>query len=417
MEHARNLDTLNSTVIRYLAFSTPYTAFLHDRESTLMTELYNAFTFNEDTQTDVMQCYSIIPAPTANSWLSGYNDDIELQPLIKALRTNSDSASWSQRTIKTMPSIFREHLLANRITFRNDRLLVFKPIPMTSRAVSLIIVPTNLRRIVFEHYHGSPSGGHMGEYKTLYRLRLRFLWPGMRRDIKSWVRSCAQCVAANNWRSRRSELYFSWPVTVPFWIMHIDLWSPGTVTDQDGFCYLLNCMCDLTQFVISIPVADTTAVNLAELFVEQVILTYGMCAVIVVDDGSNFKGVFESMCKILDITLWTLARGNHKGNSVERFHRFLNKTQTIAGASVGTHCIFRRNAKLSAYAWNSAPIDDTDIVRSIPAIGREFRFPLDTKLCDKPTINIGNSGLYEYLREVSTDSQFATGVLQILIEE
>jgi len=28
------------------------------------------------------------------------------------------------------------------------------------------------------------------------------------------------------------------------------------------------------------------------------------------------------------------------------------------------------------YAWNISPIDGTNILRSIPAIGRELRFPL-----------------------------------------
>ena len=74
----------------------------------------------------------------------------------------------------------------------------------------------------------------MGYYKTLFRLRLRFFWPTMREEIKEWVKRCAHCVAYDVWRSRASELNFSWPVTVPFWIMHIDLWSPGAIEDDTG---------------------------------------------------------------------------------------------------------------------------------------------------------------------------------------
>jgi hypothetical protein len=57
---------------------------------------------------------------------------------------------------------------------------------------------------------------------------------------------------------------------------------------------------------------------------------------------------------------------------VERYHRFLNKTQTIAGQDRGTHQVFTKNAKTSQYAWNSALIDGTDIIRSMAAVGREF---------------------------------------------
>ena len=241
----------------------------------------------------------------------------------------------------------------------------------------------------------------------------------MREDIKNWVRMCAHCIAYNAWRTRQSELYFSWPITVPFWIMHVDLWSPGTTTDDAGHKgYLMNSMCDLTQFVVSSPTTDITSVALAELFMSTVVLTFGMCSVVVVDDGSNFKNVFLEMCKKLNIHCWVLSRGNHKGNSVEHYHRFINKTQAIAGNDRGTHSIFANNAKTSQYAWNSSPIDGTDITRSMAAIGRDFRFPLDVNLTPTPTLNSSsNASLFQYLRDVSLESKFAVSILQILIKE
>ena len=145
-------------------------------------------------------------------------------------------------------------------------------------------------------------------------MRARFFWPKMREDIKQWVKSCAHCISYNAWRDRRSELYFSWPITTPFWIMHVDLWSPGEITNsKQEKGYLLNALCDLTQFVISIPTFTITSDHLAQLFMEHVFLTFGCCAVVVVDDGSTFKGTFQAMCTALGITFWPLAQGNHKG--------------------------------------------------------------------------------------------------------
>ena len=71
------------------------------------------------------------------------------------------------------------------------------------------------------------------------------------------------------WRNRKSELYFSWHVTTLFYIMHIDLWMPGKLINEDGnTLQLMNCMCDLTQFVISILVNDAVSEMLAKLFME-----------------------------------------------------------------------------------------------------------------------------------------------------
>ena len=97
-----------------------------------------------------------------------------------------------------------------------------------------------------------------------------------------------------------------------------------------------------------------------------------MCAVMVVDADSKFRALFEETCTKLNIIIWFLARQNHKGLSVERYHRFLNKTQTIAGQDRGTHMSILQNHKLSQYAWNSAPIDNTNVTRSMAALGREF---------------------------------------------
>ena len=74
--------------------------------------------------------------------------------------------------------------------------------------------------------------------------------------------------------------------------------------------------------------------------------------------------------------------------------------------------------KTSQLAWNSTPIDNTDVVRSLEAVGREFRFPLDVELSVIPLINdVSNSALTNYLRDVSIESKFAVSVAQVLIEE
>jgi len=190
------------------------------------------------------------------------------------------------------------------------------------------------------------------------------------------------------------------------------------VTDKDdNKSYLLN-FCDITQFMVATPTFNTTATYLATQFMEHVVLTFGMCAVVVINDGSPFKSTFKELCNILRIKYWVLAHANHKGLIIERFHRFLNKVETIAGTDRGTHNGFIRTAKTAQFAWNSAPIDGTDIVRSLAAVGRAFRFPLDAELSPSPTLNDeSNSHLYQYPRDVSNESQFALSIVQILVEE
>ena len=101
--------------------------------------------------------------------------------------------------------------------------------------------------------------------------------------------------------------------------MHVDLWMPGKLTDSKGHTLqLMNAMCDLTQFVVSILVNEATSEILGKLLMDKVIFIFEMVAVVVVDADSNFLHLFEEMCKSLGFKFWPLSRGNHKGNSVEK---------------------------------------------------------------------------------------------------
>ena len=138
---------------------------------------------------------------------------------------------------------------------------------MANKCIDLIVMTSSLRRKLFYHYHSGPSSGHMGTYKKI-RLSMRFFWPHMREDIKQWVLKCAHFVSHNIWRSNKSEIHFSCPITVPFWTMNVDLWLSGVTLDTEGNkINLMNCMCDITQFVVLSPTTSTKSTVLSKIFV------------------------------------------------------------------------------------------------------------------------------------------------------
>ena len=201
--------------------------------------------------------------------------------------------------------------------------------------------------------------------------------------------------------------------------MHIDIWSPGHLvgTNKDTI-QLINLICDLTQFVISSVLQNINAGIIANTFMEEVYLSFGMTALIVVDADSKFWSDFEDMCKALKIHLWRLAQGNHIGLLVEKYHRFLKKTQTIVCQYRGTHLSILKMPKLPNMLGISAPIDNTDISLSLSAVGREFRFPLDIKLSALTELKDGyNSTLHNYLRNLSLYAAFATSIVPVIVEE
>ena len=87
--------------------------------------------------------------------------------------------------------------------------------------------------------------------------------------------------------------------------------------------------------------------------------------------------------------------------SAEQYHRFFNKTLAITGNDRGTHFTYLQNANTSQYTWNRAPINNTDIPRSLATIVQELRFSLDVELCPtQPLSDRHNTVLIQYLQDV-----------------
>jgi hypothetical protein len=73
---------------------------------------------------------------------------------------------------------------------------------------------------------------------------------------------------------------------------------------------------------------------------------------------------------------------SHHAQCCELFHIFLNKVVLIMTQDHGEIAEWHTAYASAQYAWNTIPVDMTDIQRSIAAIGWEFKFPLDHTVDD-----------------------------------
>ena len=369
---------------------------------------------------NVLSCYTHSSLPPPSDWSSGCTTDPILEPIFSAL-TADPNHTFDESFLKSLPSSYSSPLRDRLINLHHGRLTYSQPLSATGRCLLLIIPPDSLRRRIFELLHSNPASGHLMAFKTLHRIRLRFYWHKMRSDIESWIKSCPDCILSNSSVRRNSELVYSWPISSPFAIIHVDVWQPGNITAYDGSKYVLGAMCDLTGFAIVTEFNTLDSVTLASAFMKHVLLRVGFCLLVAPDAGSTFKRHFEAMCKSLKLPCKPGLRHNHQSVSVERLFRFFNKAVTIAAAErLGDTKITVETIHVATYAWNASAIDGTDIVRSVPAVGRPFRFPIDCDLSTIPPFLSADTrvdNLFEFLRLGHTQSKFATEILRYLTEE
>ena len=188
---------------------------------------------------------------------------------------------------------------------------------------------------------------------------------------------------------------------------------PGKYTDSNGNMALMNAMCDMSQFVVVVPVTNESSSTLAENFFQHVLMKFGLCHLVVIDDGTPFKGAFVATCTTLDLNYDILTKRNHKGLTAKHFRRFLNKAVTIAMEDRQSNDVFVPAGIAAGYAWNGVPKYGTNILRSTVAIGREFRFPIDINLSALPQLTQYNAqSTIDYLRLTDSNRRFSSSIFK-----
>ena len=115
------------------------------------------------------QCYFEKITPDILYWRASYGDDLDTKLILQELVKKKD-ANCTIEKLKPMSTGYKTALKDGRIQILNQKLVLYKPILANDIFVALIIVPTYLRRKIFRHFHAGPNGGHIGKYKTLYRM-------------------------------------------------------------------------------------------------------------------------------------------------------------------------------------------------------------------------------------------------------
>ncbi|GFT83211.1 transposon Tf2-6 polyprotein [Trichonephila clavipes] len=126
----------------------------------------------------------------------------------------------------------------------------------------LPVISKHLRADILRHFHDAPTAGHLGFAKTYDKIRKRFYWPGMYRNVVRYVMHCRECQRKNPVPQRPPRRLVPIPPAIaPFHRIGIDLLGRFPKSAH-GNKWIIVCTDYSTRYAITkaLPTADRGAV-------------------------------------------------------------------------------------------------------------------------------------------------------------
>lgn len=309
---------------------------------------------------------SFVCAVQATTVAKQQRNDQELRPLIDFLEGHTSTA----------PRLFSRGLssfcLINNVLYKKN----FTP---NGRSI-LLVVPTPLREDVLQACHDEPSAGHLGYTRTLARIQQSYYWPRLSSVVREYVRTCRDCQRRKMPPNRPAGLLQ--PIQIParpFEQVGMDLLGPFPTSSQ-GNKWIIVATDYLTRYAETKAVSRGTAEEVAQFFVENIVLRHGAPACVITDRGTAFTAKLVSAIMTLSGTSHRRTTAYHPQTNglTER----MNKTiaDMLSMYVDAEHKTWDVVLPYITFAYNTAQQETTRMTPFQILYGREVSTMLDAML-------------------------------------
>jgi hypothetical protein len=230
--------------------------------------------------------------------------------------------------------------------------------------------------LVLRYFHTDLLAGHFAFQRTYQKIAERYYWPGMRKDVYDYVRTCDVCQRRGH-PQRKPEPLHPLVVGQPFDRVGIDMVGPLQET-KAGNRYIVVATDYLTKWPEALPVSDGTAETAARFLFDQILTRHGAPRELLSDRGKTFLNrVIDHLCGLWNAK-HALASAYHPMTNglVERY----NKTLAETLAKVSFRCPFEWDELVPAalFAYRTARQETTKHTPFYLLYGREPTYPVES---------------------------------------
>lgn len=240
-----------------------------------------------------------------------------------------------------------------------------------------LVIPESLRKEIMVECHDKATAGHGGIDRTLKRIAQRYYFPGMRRFVTEYLKTCIECQRYKPSNVKPAGLLQTPVPAQRFEVLAVDLFGPlprGSLGER----WLLVVEDTASKWVELFPLVEATAEACARALIDEVFLRYGVPRRLISDNGVQFVAdVMKHAMAALGVKQNLIPLYHPEANPVERKNRDI-KTQ-LAILVEGHHKEWPEALPAIRFAMNTAVCKSTERTPAYLTFGRELRSPLDAR--------------------------------------
>lgn len=185
-----------------------------------------------------------------------------------------------------------------------------------------IIVPKDKRKALISKHHDDVRSGHVGSYKTYWRIHNHYFWPMMRADVTKYVKNCRTCAQYKLEQKSPAGLMGRRPnIERPWQMISLDFMGPFP-RSKNGYTHLLVISDYFSKYTLLYPFRSATSQALARCVEDNIFCVYGVPEILICDNGKQMKGkYFQDLCSRYNTRINYTANYHPRADPVERYNK------------------------------------------------------------------------------------------------
>ena len=188
----------------------------------------------------------------------------------------------------------------------------------------LLVIPESYVPTILYQYHDSMLAGQ-GVTRMYLTLKEKFFANNLFNPIRKYLQSCHTC----HTRSAKEPGYKACHTRVPYDFRPMSRISAGIKwmpLSNQGFNYILFATCEISNYVIGIPIQKANAVTIAEAFLNRIVYQLGPPKTLIIDEDRTLSAdVLMHIYNTLNIRSQAISQLNHGSLRTERYIRSISE--------------------------------------------------------------------------------------------